>query len=491
MFGAGLRQWVSNRWAAARRGATVIAAFVRDRPVLRRVGQVALWLIPFAGGVVATEMFMRRTDPPSVRAQWSEAIGRFGYTAIYPMREDVQPGDVLMQIFWQCGDVEQVSARPTAVFLGHLPQSATRDMLERQLIARPSFPASGEGGTGRQPRTADGRTVFGEPGDAARLRLVSLPANEYATAFGASASLSRTFLNLGSQTELLLSLTEIEESGLPAMAAFAVMEEFFRSSVGFAVLRADHLGRVAQGLLLRTREMESRRCGNAKPKAELRVVVIGRVLYARAIEYTIASGAEAALAADPESDKGEPAQPPAGPGARTDRCGGATEAVAPAAAKESARYERRRQVTQRRCERYERPMAFAYEPLYQAEPCSLIAFAGGFESITKLLQAAGAAPDSYPSWVKALCPAAEPAATLERTRWSLWPAQAQTPGLQAPQQQNAPQQSGGTPRRRVPCELLGTCRGSGPPLPPPSGGDGTLRQRLLDGTNRAPAARIE
>lgn len=257
-----------------------------------------------------------RARPPelSVADQWARAIHNYSLIPVYPMREDVYVGDVLLSIDPE--DTKKGNLNYRRLFSLDLSESL-RDFYKKRQSLPPTHydEKSGAFVAGKQPR-AKGNVFLADPTDpdnVNRLRMAALPGIKVATVsagtFGARAPVGTFDLAFGASAEasrrLDIALTGIEEIQVPSDYTIKLaLEKACKDSKTGALLSPDAI-RFALAQLVRPDSPKGPPSWNT-PEAQQRlddarpqVRVVSRVLYARAIDYTFAAdaGSAAELAA--------------------------------------------------------------------------------------------------------------------------------------------------------------------------------------------------
>lgn len=257
-----------------------------------------------------------QSRPPelSVADQWARTIHNYSLIPVYPMREDVYVGNVLLSI-------DPEDAKKGNLNYRRLLSLDLSEILHDFYKKRKSLPPTHYDEkarvfvAGKQPR-AKGNVFLGDPTDpdnVNRLRMAALPGIKVATVsagtFGARAPVGTFGLAFGASAEasrrLDIALTGIEEIQVPSDYSIKLaLEKACNDSETKKFLSSDAL-RFALAQLVRpdpgkaaptwdTPEAQQR-LDEARPQ----VRVVSRVLYARAIDYTFAAdaGSAAELAA--------------------------------------------------------------------------------------------------------------------------------------------------------------------------------------------------
>lgn len=264
---------------------------------------------------------------PNVRAEWGTTLDSLGVRPVYPMRENLFPGDILLVVPSRCA-AQGLSPFSETAFLGSIPPSLLRERVASFYGARPEFaptsnsqrnslptanapsaPSSGTSGPpvlglAAQPTLQNVDTVFAAdsaPRLLQRGRIAAFPAVILASfsraQLGVTAATGSGFsrlLGLGSETEerIAIAVSQVEELQLPAPVMVDLISAYLGSAEGRGTLNPDHIEIIRGVLLQQVRHRDT--CHNPiEPRTN--IVFISRVFYARAIEFELGDRAIGAL----------------------------------------------------------------------------------------------------------------------------------------------------------------------------------------------------
>ena len=276
--------------------------------------------ILFAVSMLALAGCARAPDV-NVRETWGRSLQPLGVQAIYPMRENVFPGDILLLVRDPCGH-ERMSRQPETALLGAIPPEAVRAMLRRFYDTRPEFAPTfdsnrnslpgpnkpGEGGSlpglSQPVQTAAGG-VFAEAPRTGLSRgpLVAFPAITIGSFTRAQLGLTAAaggglgrFFGLGAEAEetIGVAVSQVEELHVPPLAMAELINLYLGRTASRTLLESPQLDTVIE--MMRAQQREQVGC-RAPRMLEPMVLFISRVFYARAIEFDFGNRSALALEA--------------------------------------------------------------------------------------------------------------------------------------------------------------------------------------------------
>lgn len=331
----------------------------------------------------------------NIRETWGKSFSNLGMTAVYPMREDFYVGDIFLTADTPCMKDGSIARLPEGILLGSL---TTSKIVPDYYGGRPQFPKASSapkgsvGADGTLPINpqSEASDIFRNGRPFTRLRLASFPAfslgsfsrAELGATAGAGGGLGRLFgISSEDSSRIAVTALQVEEVQLTGGDMIDAILRFVKTPEGVATLERAKI--LEPNLRVRQRDNMPKGCEDSPPPAKL--IFINRVFYAQAMDFDFGTTSALAVTLGAALKKAdEISQRPGLPGTPDGGSANTGEATANALAKAlgalagtqppgfgaSLAVGHTGTVVLRQA--FERPLAFAADPLFAYDLQSLI-----------------------------------------------------------------------------------------------------------------------